>query len=452
MSLTPPSPHGLEYRNYQIEGAAHMVSRSSALLADDPGTGKTIQVCGLLNYFDADPKLNVLIVCPSSLVLNWLRELKTWLVRNRMVGIADGGGTPDSEIVIVNYEMLYRPKTFEALHRREWDFIIIDEAHRIKNPESKTTGALLALKAKRRYALTGTPILNCPVEAWPLLYWMDPTTCPSWAEYTNRYCNAFLETIHYKDRYGRVRKKKAWNYKGAANLGELNNLLLSSGMIRRRKADVLKELPPKERQVVELQWTGSRAPLYKEWSLGGNNYESKVLSLAEGDKVGLDEFAKVRREIALAKVGPSVKHIEDLLVSTKKVVVFAHHKAVIAGLVARFGKYGVVSVTGETPTVERDNAVQRFQHRDDIRVFVGNIKAAGVGLTLTAASTVVFVELDPVPGNMVQAEDRCHRIGATDSRVLVQHLVFDGSLDVKLARMLIRKQKLIDMAVEGHNA
>jgi SNF2 family DNA or RNA helicase len=157
-------------------------------------------------------------------------------------------------------------------------------------------------------------------------------------------------------------------------------------------------------------------------------------------------MARIRHETALAKVPHAIKFIEESLESSSKIVVFAHHKDVISQLKDAFP--GCVSITGDTKMEDRQAAVDRFQNDDKCRVFFGNIKAAGVGLTLTAAAHVIFVELDWVPGNMSQAEDRCHRIGQKGS-VLVQHIVLSDSMDATIAKRLIQKQEIIDKALDS---
>jgi SWI/SNF-related matrix-associated actin-dependent regulator 1 of chromatin subfamily A len=141
------------------------------------------------------------------------------------------------------------------------------------------------------------------------------------------------------------------------------------------------------------------------------------------------------------------EHVLGLLDSVDKVVVMAHHHDVVDILTEALAEYGVVSLTGRDNQADRQTSIDRFQDHPEVRVFVGSIQAAGIGITLTAASTVVFAELDWVPGNMSQAEDRCHRIGQTDS-VLVQHVVLDGSIDARLAKTLVEKQAVITMAID----
>ena len=160
-----------------------------------------------------------------------------------------------------------------------------------------------------------------------------------------------------------------------------------------------------------------------------------------------DHIAVLRHELALSKVHSCVEHIKELLEETKKLVVFAYHKDVIVKLSAALADYGCVTITGDTPSAYRQKNVQDFQKDPSCRVFIGQIQAAGDTITLTAASTVVFVESSWVPGEIDQATDRLHRIGQKNS-VLVQFLVIDGSLEERMLRTIIDKKLTIQKIVE----
>jgi Helicase conserved C-terminal domain len=174
-----------------------------------------------------------------------------------------------------------------------------------------------------------------------------------------------------------------------------------------------------------------------------------VEQLRKAQSVAFTEMAAMRRDVAIAKAPIVAAYVKDMLEDgDNKVIVFAHHIAVIDLLMTELGEYNPVKITGECSQQARQSAVDAFQADPKCRVFVGNIKAAGVGLTLTAASTVVFAELDWTPAGMSQAEDRAHRIGQKDN-VLVYHLVFDGSLDATISKRLVAKQAIIDRALDN---
>jgi superfamily II DNA or RNA helicase len=175
------------------------------------------------------------------------------------------------------------------------------------------------------------------------------------------------------------------------------------------------------------------------------SYRAALEQLRSSYRYAFTEISEARHRTALAKVPYVVEHVRSVLEEQDKVVVWAHHTDVIRQIASAFGDRAVV-LTGETPLAERQRAIDRFQTDPNCRVFVGSITAGGVGITLTAASVCVFAELDWVPGNLTQAEDRLHRIGQRNS-VLVQHLVVDGSVDAQLAHSIVAKQRVIDEAM-----
>lgn len=457
-----PCNQGLSYLPYQRGGIAYASERDNVLIADEMGLGKTIQAIGVCNI-DHTVK-DVLIICPASLKLNWKREFKKWDVKNLSVGIVMSAEFPRTNVVIINYDLLKKFDTY--VRSREWDVLIVDEAHYLKNPKAIRTIQVVGKKdakdekksippipAKKKVFLTGTPILNRPSEIWTIANFLAPTVFNSWYGFMKRYANA------YKDRFG-------YNVSGASNLEELQIKLRESVMVRRLKADVLKDLPAKRRQVIEFDSDGITAvdQEQKQWAKHKDNieelkmavelakaeseetYADAVKKLREGMTVAFGDMARVRHETALAKVPFVIEHVEDAL-EGGKVILFAHHKDVVAKIVDHFGKK-CVFITGDVEIEKRQIAVDEFQNNPDVVLFVGNIKAAGVGLTLTASSHVIFAELDWTPGNMTQAEDRAHRIGQKDS-VLCQHLVLAGSLDSTMAYTLIEKQEIIEKALDN---
>lgn len=470
-----PLPEGLELLPFQRAGVAYAAERSACLIGDEMGLGKTVQALALVNLH---PEIQrVLIICPASLRLNWAREARKWLHRPMAVDVLTSTHVqPDlfAQLVVVNYDILAKAAPF--LRQVEWDLLVVDEAHYCKNLDTKRAQQVLQLawqceekagrsgksslvpvapRAKRRLFLTGTPVLNKPMELWPLLHLLDPVAWPKFWGFGLRYCAGF------QGRWG-------WDFTGASNLDELQERLRSTIMVRRLKSEVLTELPAKRRQVIELEPNGATGLVQSGWdsyrqhqealealryqvqlakvSESEEEYRQAVDALREGVRVAFTEMARVRHEEAVAKLPLVISHLRDCLEDGHKVVVFAHHLDVLHALATEFGEQAVL-LAGETSMVDRQAAVDRFQTDDSCRLFVGSIKAAGVGITLTAAAHVVFAELDWVPANLSQAEDRCHRIGQVDS-VLVQHLVFQGSLDATMAQRVVEKQEVIDRALD----
>lgn len=417
---------------FQKAGVAFALDRERTLIADEMGLGKTVQA---VEYLNANTRIRtVLVICPASLKRNWQEQLDVWLRRSLAY-------------VIVNYERL------PAVQDIEWDCVIVDEAHYIKNETSARHEQVrrLTAKAKHVLALTGTPIENCPAEFWALLSWLDPT---EWIPqgmnekrakniFIHRYCDPKRIVTNpglYRRSGGQFGSKLI--AVGAANIPELVQRA-TRVMVRRLKTDVLPELPAKRREIVLLdsEYDDSDLPGYHD--ISEDTYELAVTKL-KADRVAFNQWSSRRHEQGLDKVRFIGAHVQRLLTEDRipKVIVFAHHRDVIDELFMDLTEYEPVMLTGDSTEVERAEAVDAFQNDERCRVFIGSIAAAGVGLTLTAASHVVFAELDPVPGRMNQAEDRAHRIGQRDM-VMVQHLVFDRTLDARICKILLRKQEIL---------
>lgn len=484
-----PVPPGLVPFGYQKAGVAYFSKRSRVLCGDEMGLGKTVMGALWINY---DPTIKrVLVVCPASLKRNWQRELQKWLVRKTTVGIADTRYPkviPSSDIVIINYDILarredtgtaetvkvktkeltpegepkyvYRQKKVYEYHMREslkrcWDLVIVDEVHKCKgSPETVIRSRMVySLEAERVLFLTGTPIVNRPRELWHMIHYLAPKQFPEEKDYLKRYCKGDT----YMDPYA-----------GGSNLSELQQKLRLWILIRRLKRDVLKDLPPKMRQVIELPADSCEGVLKSEKlafekkedvltamrlrvelakaSDSVEDYKQAVATLTAGIKVAFEDLSRIRKETALAKVPMVIEHLQTHRDENHKVICFAHHKEVIAKLAEAFAGQ-CVTFTGASTLTQRDEAVCSFQQDPSIWFFFGTIGAAGVGLTLTASSYVVFAELDWVPGNVTQAEDRAHRIGQSES-VLIQHLVLEGSMDQRMAEVLVEKQDMADRALD----
>jgi SWI/SNF-related matrix-associated actin-dependent regulator 1 of chromatin subfamily A len=450
-----PAPEGLEYYDFQRAGIEYAAKKfeggeDGVLIADQMGLGKTIQAIGAMNHLGTD---TAIVVCPASLKENWRRELEKWLVRDLDVEIYRDD-LPDADVVVVNYALLStREGIAEKLNSLGAGMLILDESHYIKNKDAKRTERARDLEVDKRIFLTGTPIKNRPIELWTQLN--ELTSAFDFWSYAKRYANAT------KGRFG-------WDMTGASNLDELQQRLRSEVMVRRRKEDVLEDLPEKMRQLIPLPKNGLADLVEKEQSAYETHreqiaeakrevahakvsddedaYEAAIEKLKAARDHAFENLAEIRKQIADGKVDHVVEHVESVLESEDKVVVFAHHKDVICRLEQEFGDEAV-TLTGDTPSGDRQEAVDRFQNDDSVRVFIGSIHAAGTGLTLTAASHVVFAELDWTPSVNRQCEDRCHRIGQEES-VQVQYLVVDGSLESRIARMNVQKQKNIDKAMD----
>lgn len=470
--INAPVPDGLAYLPYQRGGIAYGFEKPATLFGDEMGLGKTIQAIGVVNCMGDEAKKG-LIICPASLKLNWRRECEKWLVRRRPIFVADSSLLPDLEgIVIVNYDVLH--KHTDVIHKIKYDFLIVDEAHYLKSGAESRRGKMVlgyepskkdakdgalpspAILARKRMFLTGTPIPNRTKELFPLIHYLDPVTWPNFFKFAMRYCAAHKDGSH-------------WDFDGQSNLDELQDVLRSTIMVRRLKKDVLKELPPKRRQVIELPADGNaRARVKAEmdaWNAGEEErdnaeaalaiatasddpaaYKAAVERLKVVHSLAFEGLSTLRRETAESKIPAVIAHLARAVEESGKVIVFGHHKTVLAAIRQEFGDAAVM-IVGDTPMQERQDNADRFQKDPSCTAIIGSFGAMGVGWTLTASAHVVCVEEDWVPGNISQAEDRAHRIGQLES-VLVQHLVLEGSLDVIMAKRVIAKQEVIYAALD----
>eukprot|EP00554_Chaetoceros_debilis_P011453 CAMPEP_0194106128 /NCGR_PEP_ID=MMETSP0150-20130528/6215_1 /TAXON_ID=122233 /ORGANISM="Chaetoceros debilis, Strain MM31A-1" /LENGTH=803 /DNA_ID=CAMNT_0038794199 /DNA_START=154 /DNA_END=2565 /DNA_ORIENTATION=+ len=509
---------------YQQEGCDRLLQDKRLLLADEMGLGKTVQCIEAMNQIattrkkfhprekddddnitgDGNAIVNALVICPKSVLGVWESELQTWLSPDvnadiRMVTRAtkefpfefeqefpqSKSSTSDIHITLINYDLCNKYRN--NLQAFPYDILICDEAHYLKSITAKRTEAVFGAKSglggiysEYLWLLTGTPVLNRPMELFTLLRAIDLVNFGNFKEYTERYCDP--KTI--KDRRGNFRK----DYSGAMNLRELSQRLQPI-MLRRYKMDVLTELPLKFRgtrvlhsgdvdssstsrleqerlqeilgtSAGELHSRGKRSDGSEEIEEFGSAAEYsnlvKYLGVEWIDMKDPDQrnlimgfISAVRKETALMKVDLSAELIEDIVASGEKVVVFAHHREVIHRLVDKFGSKAVF-VMGGMSTDDRTDAVRQFQEDDNVRILVGSIRAAGVGVTLTASSTVIFLEMDWSPGVMAQAEDRCHRLGQLNS-VSIQYHVFRDTIDEWIAKSLVRKQDNIDQILPSES-
>ena len=438
-----PAPEGLSYFPYQRAGVEFIVGRKKTLLADEAGTGKTIMVSGAINWWNQNNQelKNILIVCPNSLKYNWKKELEKWLVNDYKIGVVERQDYPeDYNILIINYDVVSKHE--EKLKAHEWDLFVADESHYIKNIKAKRTQAILGKGKKRKgidadksIFLTGTPITNKPSDLFSSLNYLDPENWSSWWRFVFKYEGA------YEGPFG-------LEFSGPQNLEQLQDILRSTIMIRRLKKDVLEELPDKFRKIIPLHPDKSVKDLLeaeKEYLYIKSLSEDVQLSDGVEDE-SLGRLVQLRKEIAFKKL-PVVKELmNDVLDGGEKVIVFAHHKDVVKELYEEY-KDMAVYITGDVKSEARQEAVDKFQNDDLTRVFIGNIKAAGVGLTLTASSNVIFSEISWVPSDLSQAEDRSLRIGQSNN-VLVQYPLYEDSVDMNMIRAVMAKQDTSDRALD----
>ena len=405
------------------------LANGRAIVGDEMGLGKTIQALAYLQLHQ-DFRPAVLVV-PSSLKINWKREANKWLDTNDTIEILNGRKPYQTtgSILIINYDIL--TGWVKYLTELEPKIFIADEAHYMKNTKSQRSkaGKKLAKSIKQTLLLTGTPLTNRPAELFPLLQMIDPKAWPNFMRYAQDYCGA------YHNGFG-------WDFGGATNLEELHEKI-KPYMVRRVKSDVMKELPEKRRTTVVIEFDEKVRKEYEQAMIDAQLALSRQGNQAEH----LTMIEKAKQCAVKGKLAYAIKWIENFLDVNGKLVVFCTHNFTVDTLMETFGDRAV-KVTGAVTGDARQAAVDAFQDDENIRLFVGNIKAAGVGLTLTAASDVAFLEFAWTPGDHVQSEDRCHRIGQENS-VTAWYLVADNTIDEEIANLIQDKAKNIHAVLDG---
>ena len=425
---------------HQEDGIKFLLKNKKCILADDMGLGKTYQ--SIVAALESGAE-RVLIICPSSLKINWMREIENFCSKDD-VSIITGNYWNPKRFTIVNYDILKNFHTVEERNKEyeDWelmrdivnfkpDLLILDEAHYIKNHKSKR-GAILKDLSKNFgcdnvWLLTGTPIANRPMDYYNLLSIIDSPITNNWVHYAKTYCDGM-----------RFRKggKYVWVTKGASNLDELASKTKRT-ILRRKKEDVL-DLPEKLITPVYLELENVVG--YK--SVWEDYLEKRRIDGKKGNPAkDLVEMTLLRTFVAMETVPYSIEKAEEALELNKKVIIFCNFNDEMDAFIRHFGNK-CVCVRGGMSDKQKQLSVDRFQEDDSCKVFVGQIKAAGVGLTLTKAEIVIMNSLDWVPGNHEQAEDRAYRIGQKET-VNIYYMLMDDTIDTLVWDILNEKKKII---------
>ncbi len=417
----------LEHQKIAIEKLA---GSKRFILADDMGLGKTTST--IIAALETGSK-KILIICPASLKINWQREIANY--SDRPVFIAEGKKfSTEHDFVIVNYDILknfydVKNKPESLLTKGNFDLVILDEAHMVSNPQAQRTKIInhFVKSVNRAWLLTGTPMTSRPMNYYNLLNLIESPVAQNWMAYAIRYCQGYQFTAG---------KRKVWNVTGASNLEELRDRT-SKQILRRLKEDVL-DLPDKIITPVYLRLQSKEYENlmgeYYDW-YDKNPDESKSLT------VQFSKLMKVRKVIANEKVKQTIEFAENILEQGKKVIIFTNFTDTLQSIYQHFGKQAVY-LDGSCSNSVRQQAVDQFQNDEKVRVFVGNLKAAGVGLTLTSAEVVIMNDLSFVPAEHAQAEDRAYRYGQK-SNVLVYYPIFDNTIEAAIYDILNAKKKVI---------
>jgi SNF2 family DNA or RNA helicase len=453
-----PAAPKYELRPFQKEGVLRLHDMGGrGLLGDQMGLGKTCQALTWLHETpDAVPAV---VVCPASLKFNWELECAMW-APGKSVQILSGKNFKalgKADITIINYDILPNKyqrytrqdgkKAFKEILGTGWvdvlaqiqpKTLILDEAHFIKsNQAARTKGARkLAKLTKYKIAISGTPITSRPIELFNALMMVAPDRCPGFMEYTMRYCGAKHNGF-------------GWDYTGATNTEELHERLQSC-MIRRLKKDVMSELPEKIKSIIPMEL--SNATVYKKAEKNFAAYVLQHFGQRKADKAAAAEalvkMSYLKQLCLQGKIEQAIAWAADMLEGQEKLILFAIHKKTVDALFEGLQKFNPVKLVGDMSATQKQASVQAFQSDPDCRVFIGNIQAAGVGLTLTEAHLVAFVELPWTPGELDQAEDRAHRIGQTKG-VQVFYLLARDSIEMQISEMLDDKRKVLDAILDG---
>jgi SWI/SNF-related matrix-associated actin-dependent regulator 1 of chromatin subfamily A len=422
-SHRPPLEH-------QKEAIQKLVENKKFILADDMGLGKTTST--IIAALEAGSK-KALIICPATLKINWKREIENY--SDKTVFIAESKNfSTEADFVIINYDII---KNFHDTKKKDesqilasnFDLVIVDEAHYIKNATAQRTKLIndIVKKTDRLWLLTGTPMTSRPIDYFNLLSLIDSPVAKNWMAYAIRYCQGYQFNVG---------GRKVWNVTGASNLEELRDRTLGL-TLRRLKENVL-DLPDKIITPVYLRLKSKQYEEvmgeYYDW-YDKNPEESKSLT------VQFSKLTKVRQIIADEKIAQTIELAENILEQDKKVIIFCNFTDSLNKITEHFGK-AAVKLDGSMSKPERQNSVDQFQDNPKVKVFVGNIKAAGVGITLTAAEAVIMNDLSFLPSDHAQSEDRAYRYGQKNN-VLVYYPIFENTIEGIIYDILNNKKQVI---------
>jgi SWI/SNF-related matrix-associated actin-dependent regulator 1 of chromatin subfamily A len=397
------------------------------LIADAPGLGKTMQAIAYAQLHN----LKTIVVCPLSVVLNWKKEVKKFT--GKEVTIWDSktrSGKPSNQFHIVHYDAV--GKIVDKLRQQEFDLLVCDEATYLKNRQTIRAKSILgSYKERRKFPgiktkycifLTGTPVMSRPIEAFSLLNFLD-----------NQRFNNFY---HFVDRYG------GWKGEPPKNLKDLHERTKDL-IIRRKKEDVLTELPRKQRNELYVDMTKDEQKKYNEmlkdmfgkWKLDG--------------RPSVQHMPKLQAFLIEKKLPRVIELIDEFLDNDRPILIFSCYIAPLKKLLEHYGDKAAI-LTGEMNKDKRQQSIDRLTS-GQAKIGLFSLKAAGMGIDglQHVMDTVVFLDMDWVPANHEQAEDRTHRIGQT-SQVQVYYMICEETIDEYMRDILREKQEVASLIVDGH--
>lgn len=406
------------------------------IIGDEPGVGKTIQA---ISYCVKYSK-KTLVICPASLKYNWQQEIAKFAHKDSQVLSSGDEVDMTKQFIIINFEILqarghkHNPERhlIRLLNKGFFDTVVIDEAHRMKN---LTTGWTKWIhrnlsKVQHRILLTGTPIKSRPIEYYSLLKFIDRDRWGNRMHYGMRYCGGYAGPF-------------GLDFTGASHLDELYEET-SPYIIRRLKKDVLLELPEKTYVRTPIHMTGKEK---KEYDKMFKEYKEGMKDATNKTSYSLGQLQVLKQYTSKIKVKQAKEIIGDIIASGKKIVVFSFFVDIVKEIKEHFGSDACLFI-GETNLKERDKMVKDFQNTEKIKVFAATVGAAGVGLTLTASDTVLFIDLPWTPGDLQQAADRCHRVGQKNAVTIIM-LECIKTVDEYISETLEHKQAVISKALDN---
>jgi SWI/SNF-related matrix-associated actin-dependent regulator 1 of chromatin subfamily A len=420
--------HGmqLELYGYQKIGVKFLERADGrALIADAPGLGKTAQAIGYAQY----KNLKTIIVCPLSVVVNWQREIKKFTGKEATIWDAKHYyGKLSAQFHIVHYDAV--AKVAADLRDQKFDLLVCDEATYLKNRQTiRAKSVLGSYKERRKYPglktkycifLTGTPVMSRPIEAFALLNFLDK----------ERFNNFF----HFTQRYG------GWKGDAPRNLQDLHDRTKDL-VIRRKKEQILTELPSKQRNDLYVELTKAEQKEYKELL-------REVFGRWKVEKPSIGHMPKLQNFLIDKKLPRVIEMIDEYLDNDKPILIFSNYLAPLKALSEQYGDTAAM-LTGEMNSKERQVAIDRLTS-GKAKVGLFSLMAAGMGIDglQHKIDTVVFLNMDWTPANHEQAEDRTHRIGQT-GQVQVYYIVCVDTIDEYMRDILKEKQQIADLVVDG---
>ena len=444
------SKYGKTLYKHQEDGIKFLLSRNGCILADDMGLGKSMQ--SIIAALESGAE-KILIVTTSSTKINWEREINVFCNETTII---DGKKWDSNKFTIINFDILKNFHSLPAIKKRKegepepilirdivntkFDLCIVDEAHNLKNNDSIRGKIMVDVCVKynipKVWLLTGTPVANRPMDFFNLLKLIKSPIAENWKHYAVRYCDGrqFFRTLKNGQR------KQIWLTDGASNLEELANKTKNI-LLRRLKTDAI-DMPDKIVTPMYHQLDSKGWKMYHQLWDEYVEMKKKLGKKTMESQKDLVELILLRQFIAIQAIPYTIEMIENALEMGRKVIVFTSFSEEQEIIANHFGKLAVRH-NGSLSNAKKQHSVDQFQNNDKIKVFIGNIKSAGVGITLTEATVVIFNSFDWVTGNNEQAEDRAYRIGQNND-VNVYYQLFEDTISVRMWETLKQKKQVIN--------